>query len=104
MIDPSAIDYCLWFYPNINRFVDDKCTIIHDLLPYFQIWQIEEWKKNKKYEILKDRFDNKWELYYLEEEDEEYLCNHRCLWCPLDCDIRKLWDKWEQEQYLIKGE
>ena len=101
---PLLIERSLWFYPNINRFTDIDGNIMHNLQPYFQTWQLEEWKKNQSYGLLTDRFGNDWDFYYLEEEEEEHLCSHRCLWCRQDCDIRILWDNWEQEQHLIKGE
>jgi len=103
-MNPEAMGYYLYYYPSINRFTDSDGTIIHNLLPYFQVWEIEKWKKTKDYGLIEDRFGNPWEFFYLEEEVEEHLCNHRCLWCPMDCELRTLWDKWEQEKQLIKGE
>ena len=40
----------------------------------------------------------KYALCITHSETEEQLCTHRCLWCPQDCDIRELWDRWEEEQ------
>ena len=102
MTKSVATDHSLWYYPKINRFSDCDGNIVHDLLPYFKTWQIEEWKKDKDYGLLTDSFGNPWEFYYLEEEVEEHLCSHACLWCRSDCDIRVLWEKYEQEQLLIK--
>lgn len=55
--------YSLWYYPDINRFVDEDGTIIHNLSDKFHVWELEEWKKTLDYGILRDRNGDLWELF-----------------------------------------
>jgi len=41
----------LWYYPSINRFTDEDGNILHDLSDRFDVWQLDEWKKDKEYGI-----------------------------------------------------
>ena len=102
MGEPLILERALWYYPKIKRFTDADGNIFHNLLPYFRTWELEEWKKTRDYGLLADKFGNLWEFFYPDEEVEEELCSHRCQWCPKDCELRVLWDKWEQEKYSSK--
>lgn len=96
--NPIDVTNVLFFYPSINRFADENGNVLDDLHSYFSTIQLDLWKKQKKSSYMIDRRGEICALYYPDSETEEQLCTHRCLWCPQDCDIRDLWDRWEEEQ------
>lgn len=101
MNHPPDSAYGLWYYAKINRFVDENNNILHDFHELFDIWQLEKWKKTKKYGILTDRNGDLCELYYL---DSYYgpECDHNCESCMLKpCQIYDLWKDWRIERSYI---
>lgn len=80
---PPECARSLWYYPAINRFADENGSILHDLRPYFETWQLDKWKRGKGYDVVKDRQGNLWELFYLEPEG----CEHYCDTCRSKCEI-----------------
>jgi hypothetical protein len=54
----------LWYCPSINRFSNEDGDILHDLHDFFDVWQLEEWKRTQNYGILLDRNGDWWELFY----------------------------------------
>lgn len=74
MMAPGDSRYGLWYYPCINRFVDEDEHILHDLSDIFDVWKLEEWKRTKEYGILLDRNGEWCELYYPTlEEDRKFF-------------------------------
>lgn len=62
----------LSYLPSINRFMDTKKGhIIQTLYPYFDNWQLDEWKKTKKNGQLMDKYGNVWGIEYLNDEEED---------------------------------
>lgn len=86
----------LWYYPNLNRFTDEDGIIIHDLQEFFDVWQLDRWKRTKDYGLLEDKHGFYWELYFL-EEDENAVCNHNCEICSPKCPGYSLWRDWKSE-------
>lgn len=82
-IAPPESAWTLWYYPSINRFTDENGAILGDLQPYFDTWQIDQWKRGKGYAFLTDKLGNFWELFYPEEDE----CSHICETCAHRCDI-----------------
>jgi len=71
-MSPPESAYMLYYYPSINRFVDEDGNILHDLADFFDVWELEEWKRTQDYGILLDRKGDWCELYYpsnFEERD-----------------------------------
>ena len=71
MNPPPESAYGLWFYPEINRFVDEDGNVLHDLHDLFDVWELEEWKKTQNYDVRRDRNGNWCELYFPDEDLEE---------------------------------
>jgi hypothetical protein len=72
----------LWYDNEINRFRDEAGEVIHNMLPYFFTWEIDEWKRTKKYSYIKDRKGEWWEIFW-----EPIHCTHHCLRCRERCEI-----------------
>ena len=53
-----------WFYPEHNRFTDENGCIMHDMSDYFDLWELDEWKKTRDYGMLFDKHGNMCELFY----------------------------------------
>lgn len=71
---PPESAYMLYYYPSINRFVDDEDNILHDLTDLFDVWELDEWKRTQDYGILLDRKGDWCELYYADSfEEREFL-------------------------------
>lgn len=70
-MSPPESAYGLWFYPEINRFVDEDGTVLQDLHDLFDVWELEEWKKTQNYDVRRDRKGDWCELYYLSSAIEE---------------------------------
>lgn len=87
---PPDSAYGLWYYPTINRFVDEDGHILHDFHDLFDVWQLDEWKKTRKYGLLVDRNGMLCELYYLEPETEEHILSHAWL-CIDEHDSLEAW-------------
>ena len=100
--NPPDSAYGLWYYPSINRFADEDGNILHDLHEFFDVWQLDEWKKTKDYGLMVDRKGNLCELYYLDafdEEETEIVCTHECGNCRGKlCEIYDLWRDSQQER------
>lgn len=95
----------LWYDPQINRFIDDGGYILHDLHQYFDLWQLDEWKKTREYGILTDRNGDLWELYYSETDCDhacEKNCDHGCDLCGSKCEVYAYLRDWRQEQNYIQ--
>ena len=91
----------LWYDPKINRFVDEGGYILHDLHQYFNLWQLDEWKKTRGYALLEDRNGDFWELFYPDNDLEE-LCEHDCDLCDSKCEIYGFLKEWQQDQNYIQ--
>lgn len=61
----------LSYLPSINRFADLNGVIVHDLYKLFDLWQLDQWKKMRKNEILDSRDGRSYLLEYLDEDDED---------------------------------
>ena len=73
-MSPPESAYMLYYYPSINRFVDEEDNILHDLTDLFDVWQLDEWKRTQDYGILLDRKGDWCELYYVDSfEEREFL-------------------------------
>lgn len=83
----------LWYDPFINRFEDDTGAIMHDLSPYFPLWQLDAWKKTKDYGLLVDRKGDLWELFYNRTNQYRH-CQHFCSKCELRCEIYDMFRDW----------
>lgn len=70
---PVDSAYGLWYYPCINRFVDEDGHILHNLVDLFDVWQLEEWKQTGEYGVLIDHKGDLCELYYATPEDDKIL-------------------------------
>lgn len=71
---PPESAYTLYYYPSLNRFVDEEDNILHDLTDLFDAWQLDEWKRAQDYGILLDRKGDWCELYYVDSfEEREFL-------------------------------
>ena len=68
---PPESVYGLWYYPSINRFVDEDGHILHDLSELFDVWQLDEWKRTQDYGLLMDRKGDLCELYYPSKFEEQ---------------------------------
>ncbi len=77
---PPDSAYGLWYYPVINRFIDEDGTILHDLSEIFDTWRIEQWKRTMEYECLEDKHGNLVELYVVYPEAEEYYFYRDPVW------------------------
>ena len=96
----------LWYDPSINRFMDDNGFILHDLHEFFDLWQLDEWKKTRDYGLLEDRNGNLWELFYPIDYDTDgpfdVACNHACTLCVSKCEIFDFLKDYQQEQNYIQ--
>ena len=96
----------LWYDPQINRFVDEDGYIHHDLHEFFDLWQLDEWKKTRDYGLIKDRNGELWELYYPIDYDMDSaldpVCDHECYMCVSKCEIYQFLRDWEQEKNYIQ--
>lgn len=91
---PDSADI-LYYDERINRFRDECYKVVHNLSPYFALWQLEQWKKGKDYGILKDRSGGLWELFY------EPSCSSNCKTCRNKCEIyRDITHDWKREENL----
>jgi len=63
---PVDSDYSLYYYPDINRFIDEDGNIWHSLHKVFHEWEIEKWKNMQDYGIMHDKEGHLVELYYHE--------------------------------------
>lgn len=61
----------LSYLPSINRFMDTNSgCIVHTLYPYFENWQLDQWKRKGQHGQLVDRYGNVWGIEYLNEDEE----------------------------------
>ena len=79
----------LWYDPEVNRFEDECGVVVHDLSPYFDVWQLDTWKKTKDYAFMTDKKGDLWELFY-NHNGVFGRCSHRCLSCISKCEIYEL--------------
>jgi len=91
----------LWYDPAINRFIDEDGHILHDLHQYFDLWQLDEWKKTRDYGLLVDRQGNLWELYYTDDDICDELCDHTCNTCDSKCEVYEMFREWEHEKITL---
>ena len=78
----------LWYNPKVNRFKDDSGAILDDLTAYFPTWQLDIWKKDKQYALLRDRRGELWEVFY---ERITYYCDGlNCMSCATKCEVYHL--------------
>ena len=83
----------LEYEASINRFIDEDGYIIHDLTQHFNTWELDQWKRNKDYDILFDKKGEIWELYYNDARDINAmidLCGHTCFTCHSKCEMYEL--------------
>jgi len=71
MLDPYGNDaYTFSYLPSINRFVDVQGCIIHDLSKLFHTWELDQWKKTQDYGLIRDKDNQLYDFYYLDDDDE----------------------------------
>jgi len=99
--NPPESASALWYDPKINRFRDEEGAIHHDLHEFFDLWQLDEWKKTREYGVLTDKNGDLWELYYPNSLGKE-LCDHDCVLCGSKCEIYAYLNEWQQEQSYIR--
>ena len=87
----------LWYDPFINRFEDECGLIVHDLSQYFDLWQLDKWKKTKEYGLLTDRNGDLWEIFY-NTVNEYRHCQHFCYKCISKCEIYDMVKNWKKEE------
>ena len=92
-ISPPESAKGLWYDPFINRFEDDTGAIMHDLSPYFPLWQLDAWKKTKDHGLLVDRKGDLWELFYNRMNNYRH-CQHFCHKCESRCEIYDMFRDW----------
>ena len=96
----------LWYDPSINRFIDEDGYILHDLHQYFDLWQLDEWKKTREYGMLVDRNGDIWELFYSMDQGMDSAfdpaCEHSCDVCGSKCEVYMFLKDWEQERSYIQ--
>ncbi len=73
---PPDSAYGLWFYPSINRFMDEDGNVIHDTHELFHAWEVDQWKKTQDYGLLVSKQGDIVELYFEEPEIEEDAENY----------------------------
>jgi len=62
----------LSYLPSINRFMDaDAGYIVHNLVQFFDTWQLDDWKRIGLSGQITDKNGELWELEYLNDEEEE---------------------------------
>lgn len=61
----------LSYVPSLNRFIDTNWCIIHDLHKFFDTWQLNQWKKTKRYGLVTAKNGEVWEISYLDPDEEE---------------------------------
>lgn len=88
---PPDSAYGLWFYPAINRFMDEDGNILHDLHELFNTCEVDMWKRTEEYGFLISKQGDLVELYFVEPEIEEHVLSHAFLWDE---------DKENYERYL----
>jgi hypothetical protein len=87
----------LWYDPFINRFEDECGKIMDDLSPYFDTWQLDQWKKTKEYALMKDKNGDLWEIFY-NTMNEYRHCQHFCDICSSKCEIYNMIKNWKREE------
>lgn len=82
---PDSAD-TLWYDPEVNRFENECGYIMHNLSEFFDVWQLDKWKKTKQNALLIDKTGGAWEVFY---NDKGVLgrCHHQCMACLVKCDI-----------------
>jgi len=88
---PPDSAYGLWFYPAINRFMDEDGNILHDLHDLFNTCELDMWKKTEEYGILLSKQGDLVELYYTVTHRRLLVLSHAFLWDE---------DKENYERYL----
>ena len=73
----------LWYHSKTNWFEDEDGVIIYDLSEFFDTWQLDKWKKQEDYGVLRDKKGDLWEIFY----DYYDHCHHKCLECINRCEI-----------------
>ena len=86
---PPESAYMLYYYPSINRFVDDEDNILHDLADLFDVWELDEWKRTQDYGILLDRKGDWCELYYVDSFEEREFLELLTVKCRISFIIKK---------------
>ena len=79
---PDSVN-SLWYRSKTNWFEDDDGNIIYDLSEFFDTWQLDKWKKQEDYGVLRDKKGDLWEIFY----DYYDHCHHKCLECFNRCEI-----------------
>ncbi len=64
--------YRLWYYQDINRFVDEEGHVIHNFAEVFDVWQLDEWKRTQSFNFIQDRQGDWCELCYAERMGAVY--------------------------------
>ena len=67
----AKIFHGLWYFEEINRFVDVDGRVIHCISELFPLWQLEEWKKHcyvtgERMQRMVDRQGRLIDLYFVE--------------------------------------
>ena len=47
-MSPPESCYGIWYHPEINKFIDEDGFIMHDFHDLFDVWQLDQWKKQKR--------------------------------------------------------
>ncbi len=60
----------LFYDPRINRFIDEDGTVLHDLKPLLDGWQLDSWKKDGGYsDYIIAKNGNIMELLYFIDDE-----------------------------------
>jgi len=71
--------YSVWYFPGINRFIDENGCITNNVYQKLDPWAIELWKKTQSEHWLVDKNDDIIQMFYLDKELEEHMLNHAYL-------------------------